>query len=213
MFLTQSYSMTWDAAHFWFIAPGHCMLLMYGKEQRESLLLHLLMWTVLKGRAAASVHVIGSGHLYGVMCDPLMKAQQFSRAAGPQWEGLQSQLCPGLLIHSCSLLIVPVGPQIFPTSASKEKKQTRPSDTTHTQTTPAHRRERAWDVRGQRACMASHFCFKHNLRLERNFTQVCKQANGWLWFKNWYLNNWISTVLNFYTKYNNKLKTVMNSCV
>lgn len=171
------------------------------------------MWTVLKGWAAASVHVIGSGHLYGVMCDPLMKAQQFSRAAGPQWEGLQSQLCPGLLIHSCSLLIVPVGPQIFPTSASKEKKQTRPSDTTHTQTTPAHRRECAWDVRGQRACMASHFCFKHNLRLERNFTQVCKQANGWLWFKNWYLNNWISTVLNFYTKYNNKLKTVMNSCV
>lgn len=53
--------------------------------------------------------------LVWLMCDPLMKAQQFSRAAGPQWEGLQSQLCPGLLIHSCSLLIVPVGPQLFPT--------------------------------------------------------------------------------------------------
>lgn len=91
----------------------------------------------------ASFHVIHSGHCYGKMSNPLMKQQQFSWAAGPQREGLQSQLCPGLLIRLCCLLVVPVCPQIFSTSASKEKKQTHRSDTTDTQTTPAHCRERA----------------------------------------------------------------------
>ncbi len=79
----------------------------------------------------------------------LGKQHQLWRAPGPQREGLQTQLCPGLLIRPCSLLEVPVRLQIFSTSASAEKKQTHRSDTTDTQTTPARCRECAREVRGQ----------------------------------------------------------------
>lgn len=80
----------------------------------------------------------------------LGKQHQLWRAPGPQREGLQTQLCPGLLIRPCSLLEVPVRLQIFSTSANAEKKQTHRSDTTDTQTTPARCREHAREVRGQR---------------------------------------------------------------
>ncbi len=78
-----------------------------------------------------------------VKSSPLGKQHQFWRAPGPQREGLQTQLCPGLLIRPCSLLVVPVRLQIFSTSESAENKQTHQSDTTDTQTTPARCRERA----------------------------------------------------------------------
>lgn len=108
---------------------------------------HILPITIIKST------VLSTTLLSFFFC-VLMEEQKFSRAAAPQREGLQLQLCPGLLVWPCSLLIVPVCSQLF--STASKSKETYPSDTTHTQTTPAHLKG-ALRTRGQHD--KRHVCF------------------------------------------------------